>query len=219
MIHRRYTGFLFNQADDQGNGASGNAGGNGTDGKTGNSGNEGSSGGRYDDPEAYATALEKRLAERDAEREKLKTDLQELAQLREFREKRLKEEGNFEALLKEEQARLAELNPKAEAYDKLVEEMREQNKARIDALPAEQKALVSKLTEHMSPPALQAWLNDAVGVLSKPKPGSLDGGRGVEDFSLQTKVTEEDRAAAEIAKSQGYDISAEDIAKRRTGQT
>ena len=41
MLHRRYTGFLFNQADDKGNGSDSDAGGDGANGKTGNSDGEG----------------------------------------------------------------------------------------------------------------------------------------------------------------------------------
>jgi len=163
---------LRNQADDKGSGASDEAGGSNDNDSTGADANANGST-SLEDLIAENTALKKRLAEKDSTNEKLGSQLDEL---KAFRDTRLKAEGDFEQLLKDEQARLAELSPKAAAYEKLLEEKREENKARVAKLPEQQQAWVAPFAEQLDPLAFGKFLDEGAGILGKPKATDTNAG-------------------------------------------
>ena len=164
-------------------------------------------GGRFksvDDATNYVTALEKRLAERAAELEQLKT----------FRQEQLTKTGNYEELLKESQSKLTTLEPKAKQFDELLEEIRDDNKKRVASMPEDRRHIVPDI----DPVALRCWLDKAIPVLTRPQAPNVDGGAGVSGGASGVSVTAADIAASEASKAFGYFVSPEDIAKRRLGQ-
>ena len=127
-----------------------------------------------DDAVNYVTALEKRLAERAAE----------LEQLRTFRQEQLTKTGNYEELLKESQSKLTSLEPKAKQFDELLEEIREDNKKRVASMPEDRRGLVPEL----DPVQLRRWLDKAIPVLTRPIAPTVDGGAGVSGGASVTEL-------------------------------
>lgn len=209
LIDKLTGGFLFDKSDDSG------AAGSEADNTPPESDSQDSPG-EYDDPAKYIEALEKRLAERDAKLQKQREALSELETLREARKKQLEEQGNYKALHESAQSKLAELEPIAQSYEQLINEIRDANEARIKSLPAEQQGLVKALSEKLSPPELRKWLDNAEGtIIGKRKAPDTGAGRGVEGGSPSIEITEQDRQASELAKSQGFNTTPEAIARRR----
>lgn len=166
-------------------------------------------------------ALEKRLAERTGEIDKLKstsTQLNErLAAIEQAQKTKLEQEGNFKELATQRAAELEALKPSAERAAELDKVIRQLNETRIAALPETVRALVP--TEY-APEKLMNWLTANESLLrAAPQPEfdmGAGGGKGKASGTDSTaKVTDADRAQAEMAKSQGFDVTPEKIAERR----
>lgn len=197
------------QQGQQGNG-NGDAGANGAAQQAGGTGQSDSGQqGQLADPVAYARAMEKRWEEEKAERQKLSLQLKDIETQR---QQQLQQNGQFEDLYKSAQTKIGEYEPKAKAYDELVEEIRSDNKRRVDALPEDVRDIVPQL----GAVELRRWLDKAEVRLMRPAAPGTDAGAGLGGGGgSKITVTDADRQAAEAAKERGYKITAEDIAKRR----
>lgn len=195
----------------QGDGT-GNAGANGAAGQSGGAGQrDAGQNGQFADPVAYALAMEKRWQE---EKEARQTLARQLADYESQRQVALQQNGQFEELFKSAQAKNAEYEPKVKAYDELLEEIRSENKRRIEALPEDVRGLVPQL----DPVSQRRWLDAAQNnprFMGVKAPG-VDAGAGLGGGGgTKVAVTDADRQAAQAAQAQGHHVTAEDIAKRR----
>jgi len=175
-----------------------------------------------EDAQRIIDALTKRLAERDASLDEMKRTSTSLAQrlsdIENATKKRLEEEGNWAELARQRAAELEALKPYQERAQALESIIRASNEERMARVPEDMRALIP--TDY-PPEKLQGWLNANERRLSKPQPPQYDAGAGagVSGAAAGVKISDEDRRAAEIARSQGFNITAEDIAKRRQKDT
>lgn len=172
-----------------------------------------------EDAQRIIEALTKRVAERDASIDEMKRTSTSLSQrlndIENATKKRLEEEGNWAELARQRAAELEALKPYQERAQALESVIRASNEERVARVPEDMRALIP--TDY-PPEKLQAWLNANERRLSKAPAPQYDAGVGAAGGTGAAggvKVTDEDRVAAEIARSQGFDIKAEDIAKRR----
>ncbi|MBZ0294507.1 MAG: hypothetical protein K8L99_18225 [Anaerolineae bacterium] len=177
-----------------------------------------------DEAQKIIAALTKRVGERDATINELKGHVSStndrLTAIERDRRKKLEEEGNYRALLEERNAELESLKTykeRAEALDGII---RAGNDDQIKRIPEDKRGIVP--TDY-PPEKLRVWLDRNLPLLLKQPPPDFDAGAGNGSSGGrsgdQVQVTDEDRRKADIARSQGYDIKAEDIAKRRQGQS
>lgn len=146
----------------------------------------------------------------------LKVQLQQQqadATLRE--QERLKEEGRWKELAETRGTELAQVKPFQERATLLEKRMADANKARIERVPEDLRALIPT---KLSTEDLADWLDANWERLTvKPAP-NLDGGAGG-GSGAAIIVTDADRQAAAAASASGYPTKPEDIAKRRAGKT
>lgn len=180
------------------------------------------SGGKYnpstlEDAQKIIEALSKRVAERDASLDEMKrtsTSLsQRLSDIENANKKRLEEEGNWAELARQRAAELEAMKPYQERAKTLEDVIRQSNEARLARVPENMRSIVP--TDY-APEKLQSWLNANERLLmQKPAPNFDAGVGGASGSTGDVQVTDEDRQAAEIARSQGYNVKPEDIARRR----
>lgn len=179
---------------------------------SGSSSQGGSEGGqKYDDPAARALALEKRLLERDAELERIKS---QNAELQSFRDKKLQDDGNWQEVAQNRLSELDGLKPKAERLDAMLNRISERNKERIAALPEDKRAAVEMLVERLKPEEMADWLDTAGPLFQQPKAPGTDVGRGAgvggtgqpvvlsdaeREMAKRSRMTEEEYLAAKRA--------------------
>jgi len=173
-----------------------------------------------EDAQKIIAALQKRVGERDAQIGQLRqsnSGLDErLKAIEDAQKQRLEKQGDFEELARQRAAEIETLKPTAERAKALEGVIRESNEARIKRVPETMRSIVPA---DYPPEKLQAWLNANEALLTKPPPPNFDAGAGNgsggSGTKNQIKVTDADKQQAEIAGSQGFKITAEDIAKRR----
>jgi len=192
MLKHKHTGFLYQQPDDK------EAGDPPPDPENRD---ENGSGKDYEDKDGAITALEKRLAEAKEELRTLRDETKDYKALKDAQKKMLEEQGNFKALYEDTQSKNAELAPKAEAYEILLNEIRDENKARIANLPADQQGSIALIAEKLSPQDLRKFLNDAEGsIIGQRKAPDTGAGRGVDSGGGKSIVlTAEESAMAKRA--------------------
>lgn len=161
-------------------------------------------------------ALQKRIAEREAERDEAKraatTHEQRLAAIEAARKKKLEEDGNYAELLKAREAELETYRPKAERADVLEQMIRQSNERRIEQIPEGMRSIVPL---DYPPEKLSAWLDASAGLLSKPSAPDIGAGAGASGSGSVSKVSDGDIRAARLASQFGWDIKPETLAKRR----
>ena len=172
--------------------------------------------------ETIIASLLKRLDERDAAYEQLKTQTdQRLTAIERDRTKKLEEEGNYKALLDQATAENEELKSYKDRSSALEQVIREGNETLIQRIAEDKRGIVPK---EYPPEKLRTWLDDNIPLLTQPPAPDYDAGAGgnngkgsADDDKVQ--VTEQDRLAAAIAQNAGQkQVSAEGIAKRRQEQ-
>lgn len=173
-----------------------------------------------DDAQKIIEALTKRVGEREATIDELKkssgTLAERLAQIEQAQKKRLEEEGNWAELAKQRAAELDALKPYQERAQTLEGIIRQSNEERVKRIPEAVRPLVPV---DYPPEKLQAWLNANEGRLMRPAAPDYNAGAGAGGSAgAGLTVTDQDRRLAEVAKGNGFDIKAEDIAKRRLEQ-
>lgn len=170
-----------------------------------------------EDAQKIIEALNKRVAEREASLDEMKRTSTSLAQrlsdIEQAAKKRLEEEGNWAELARQRAAELDALKPYQERAKALEDVIRESNESRIARVPENMRPMIP--TDY-PPEKLQGWLNANERLLmQKPAPNFDAGVGGSSGSTGDIQVTDEDRRAAEIARSQGYNVKPEDIARRR----
>lgn len=155
-----------------------------------------------EDPAGKIAALEKRLAERDAELAKMR---QQFTTAEQERKKRMAEEGNFKALLEEAQAQVSNLSSYQERATALEKIIREGNETLVQRIPEDRRSLVPV---SLPPEELRSWLDKNLALLVKPPAPNLDGGAGgtgttgqevqltqeEKDYALSAGMTEKEYA-------------------------
>jgi hypothetical protein len=171
-----------------------------------------------DDAMKVIEALQKRVGEREATINELRTTSntlgERLTSIEQAAKKRLEEEGNWSELARQRQAELEALKPYQERAQALESVIRSSNEERLKRIPEDMRDLVP--TDY-PPEKLQTWLNaNERRLVKQPAPNYDAGaGNGSGGSTGGVQVTDADKRAAEIAKGQGYNVTAEDIAKRR----
>lgn len=163
-----------------------------------------------DEAAKYAAALEKRLAERDATIDDLKTQVKTVSgQMTEFskaQKKQLEEQGNFKELAQQREAEVQALTPYKERAATLEQIIRESNEARVAKIPETMRALVPI---DYAPERLQSWLNANETLLTKPPAPNFDAGAGGTQSGQGVQLTSGQKA---MAKAMG--MSEADYAKQ-----
>lgn len=91
-------------------------------------------------------------------------------------EQELAEQNKWKELAEQRAAKLAELEPTAQAYAQMIETMKASNAKRIEAIPEASRTLVP---EYDDPAKLAAWLDANAALLNaKPIAPSLNGAAG-----------------------------------------
>lgn len=143
-------------------------------------------------------------------------DLQEkMAALQKAQKDQLEQDGNFKSLYEQAQAEIATLQPHKDRSEQLEATIRASNEADIERIPDEMKPLVPT---KLSAVELRAWLDGNLALLMKQPAPSTDAGAGSGTGSTPVEITAADRAGAEYAQAQGYQVTAEAIAKRRAAK-
>lgn len=152
--------------------------------------------------ELRAEAAERRVALNKAEEERRAREQAQLA-----------EQGRWKELAEAKAKEAAENAPyreRAEALDKII---RVSNEARAAKVPESLRGLIPT---NYSPEELAAWFDANAATLTRPIAPQTDAGAGMGGGAGGAlNITDEDRKAAALAKSEGKDITAEQIARRR----
>lgn len=148
----------------------------------------------------------------EAERKKLLAELgiedPKLAkQLIEEAQKRKQDEMTE---LQKAQARIAELEPKAEEVVRIKAALQDTVEKRIEALPKEWRDAVP---EYEDPTKTLAWLDKNAEKLSRPQAPNMDA--GVTGDKVPPPPTQEAQRAASIAAQYGYTIDPKKVAERQ----
>lgn len=146
------------------------------------------------DKDKYIEALNKRLAERDDELKRFKTQLNEVTA---GQRKQLEEQGNFRALAEQHAAEVARLKPIEERAATLEKIIRESNDARIKNVPEQMRDLIPS---DYPPEKLQTWLNANESKLVQPPPPRYDAGAGANGSTAPNvnSLTAEEKQVAQM---------------------
>jgi hypothetical protein len=152
-----------------------------------------------DDAKKIIEALEKRLAERDADNQKLKGEIgdygKRLQAIEEGSKKKLEEEGNWKALAEKRHAEAESLRLAAERATTLEMVIREANDAAIARIPEARRGLIPV---DYAPEKLQSWLaNNSAVLLREPAP-DFNAGEGDGSGMLPAKLTDAERSAGAL---------------------
>ncbi len=132
-----------------------------------------------DDAKKIIAALEKRLGERDATIEQLKSGHATLGQqieaIQEANRQKLLEQGNFNEVRTQLMAQIESLKPAAERAAGLEQIIRDSNEAVIRTVPEAYRAMIPA---DYPPEKLQTWLHTNLPLLSKQPPPNFDAGAG-----------------------------------------
>jgi len=186
---------------------------------------QGGSEGKYnpdtvEDAKKIIAALEKRLGERDATIEQLKTSQATLGQqieaIQEANRKKLEEQGNFSEVRTQLMAQIESLKPTAERAAALEKIIRDSNEAIIKNVPEAYRGMIP--TEY-APEKLQAWLHANMSVLSKQPAPNFDAGAGAGGGTspAASSLTPEQKAMAKRLGVKEEDVQAE-IKRREAKQ-
>lgn len=163
-----------------------------------------------DDAKKIIEALEKRLGERDATIEQLKSSAttltERMAAIEAANRKKLEEQGNYAELRTQLQAEIEALKPTAERAAALEKIIRESNDARIARVPEQYRAMIPG---EYAPEKLQAWLNANEALLAKPPAPNFDAGAGAGNQPAASSLTPEQRATAKRFGLSDEDMLAE----------
>lgn len=162
-------------------------------------------------------SLQDRLAEDDykyiqslreeAKRNRLEAEaLQD--KLKKHEEQQLADRQEWKQLAEKRGNEVAELREFKKRWEELEESTAERNKTRIEALSEDDRKLVPAYEDAIQ---IERWLDAFEARVKRPTPPPTDAGT---QGDRAVKVSEEHQRKANVAKSYGYDISAEDIAKR-----
>lgn len=171
-------------------------------------------------------ALEKRVGERDTTINELKqssgTLADQLNAIQDAQRKQLEEQGNYSELAKQRLAEIELLKPKASQAEDAAAFLKDLNDQTTAGIPEHYRKLVPDFGDsYEAQKRKAAWLRENMTLLTKPPAPNFDGGAGSGSGGSsggrgnEIKVTDEDKRQADIAASQGYNVKAEDIAKRR----
>lgn len=159
--------------------------------------------------ERLRAALKRTRTEAQTHREAHEAAVTELDALR---QSQLVEQGEYKTLYETEMAKSASLSIEAEKAERLEQAVIATNEKRILQLPDHMRDIVPD----MSPEETSAWLDKALPKLTAAPIPDFDGGAGgIPGKKPPTKVTEQDRVAANLAAQSGYPVDAEAIAARR----
>jgi hypothetical protein len=152
-----------------------------------------------DDAKKIIEALEKRLAERDADNQKLKNEIgdygKRIQAIEEGSKKKLEEEGNWKALAEKRHAEVESLKLSAERATALEAVIRQANEATIARIPEARRGLIPV---DYAPEKLQTWLaNNSTVLLREPAP-DFNAGEGSGDGKPPAKLTDSERDAAKL---------------------
>ncbi|GIL09286.1 MAG: hypothetical protein BroJett033_7970 [Chloroflexota bacterium] len=132
-----------------------------------------------EDANKIIEALQKRVGERDATIEQLRTSASALSEritaIEAATRKKLEEQGNYQEVRAQLQAEIEALKPSAERAAALEQIIRESNEARIGRVP---EAVRSMIPMDYAPERLQAWLNANEGLLLRKPAPNYDAGAG-----------------------------------------
>jgi hypothetical protein len=160
---------------------------------------------RFDEVNERARKAEEAL-------EKLRTETQAAEQAR------LAKQGEWQQVAEQANARVAEYEPfknRAVAAETVISQA---NEALIAQIPEDMReSIVPILKRGLPPHELYAWLTANVPALLKRPAPNIDAGSGAAGGGgAAITVTDADRAAAEAASANGYKVTPEEIAKRRS---
>ena len=131
-------------------------------------------GGDPTSPQVFDADYVKQLRQEAASyRTKLKAFEEEQAKANEAQ---LIEQNKWKELAERRAAKLAELEPTAQAYEQMLETLRASNTKRVEAIPEQSRSLVP---EYSDPSKLAAWLDTNAALLSmKPIAPNINGAAG-----------------------------------------
>jgi hypothetical protein len=162
-----------------------------------------------DDAKKIIEALEKRLAERDADNQKLKGEIgdygKRLKAIEDGQKAQLEEQGNYKAIATRYEADLAVLKPAAERATALEAVIRQNNEAAIARIPEARRGLIPM---DYAPEKLQSWLANNTALLMREPAPDFNAGEGGDGGKPAPKLNEEEKS---LAKQWG--MSEEDYLK------
>lgn len=157
--------------------------------------------------QAVITGLRSENAEWRTKLRKVEDDLRKREQ------KALAEQGNFKQLYEQTAQEIEGLKPYRERVSQLEGLIKKSNDAQIAKIPEAMRPLVPV---NYSPEDLRDWLDANVDRLTRAGAPNLDAGTGGMGGQANVTVTERDRLLAAAAQAQGYKVTPEQIARRRS---
>ncbi len=152
-----------------------------------------------DDAKKIIEALEKRLAEREADNQKLKTEIgdygKRLKAIEDGQKTQLEEQGNYKAIAAKYEADLAVLKPAAERASALEAVIRQNNEAAIARIPESRRGLIPV---DYAPEKLQSWLANNTALLMREPAPDFNAGEGAGDGKVPGKLTDAEREAGQL---------------------
>lgn len=171
-----------------------------------------------EDAKKIIEALEKRIGERDATIEQLKTSQTTMADqikaIQAANQKKLEEQGNFAEVKTQLQAQIETLRPSAERAAALEKIIRESNEERIKSVPEQYRAMIPS---EYAPEKLQAWLNANEKLLVKQPAPNFDAGAGAGSSPAASPLTPELQAMGKRLGVKDEELQAE-IKRREAKQ-
>jgi len=167
----------------------------------------------------YIRELRRENKERREYGERLQAQLNDLSTRLEAidnqRVQQMEQDGNWRELAVSREQRITELQPVAERAKALEQLIRANNESRIAALPERARKAIPTM---LAPEVLAQWLDEYSVLFTAPAPPEMDGGKGTRVGRGDGRphgVTQADIDQAEFARSQGFNVTAEQIAARR----
>jgi hypothetical protein len=152
-----------------------------------------------DDAKKIIEALEKRLAERDADNQKLKSEIgdygKRLKAIEDGQQQQLVEQGNYKAIAEKLQADLTVYKTKAERADSLDAVIRQANEAAIARIPESRRSLIP--TDY-PPEKLQDFLAKNTALLMREPAPDFNAGEGAGGERTPAKLTDAEKEAASL---------------------
>jgi hypothetical protein len=163
-----------------------------------------------DDAKKIIDALEKRLAEREADNQRLKGEIgdygKRLAAIEEGQKKKLEEDGNWKDLAAKRLAENETLRLTAERATALEAVIRQSNEAAIARIPEARRGLIPL---EYAPEKLQSWLASNTALLTREPAPDFNAGEGAGDSNPKKKIQLSD---VERAAAAGAGLSEEEYA-------